>query len=280
MSECCCSLGQDGWVLAWGEVWDRLQSRGGPFPAMSPVPGTGRCVHPPGTWDRGRAGSWGAFGELPSGGSCPSGSWGPGDPVWVSSRWFEPCAGRGAPGQQRGTHLPGAGTFPSQPHPRHTWAGTNARRCGSRAEPAATQPPPGPRHCRPVPGIKPSPVTRWWQTVADMAALPRPAGQRGQGGCVPHPPRHVTPPCRGPGAGRSSVPARRHRVTLADHLPQLHSSAAQSRVPGAAEPFCFPGHSIPRRRPHAGEQPLPRGKPGRPPLPGRPGAFSLRPVAS
>lgn len=37
------------------------------------------------------------------------------------------------------------------------------------------------------------------------------------------------------------MPARRHGITLAGHLPQLHSSAAQSRVLGAARPFCFLG---------------------------------------
>lgn len=66
-------------------------------------------------------------------------------------------------------------------------------------------------------------------------------------------------PCCSPGAGRASMPGRRHRVTLADHLPQLHSSTAESQVLGAAGPFCFLGtasHST-QGCPHAQEQPLP-----------------------
>ena len=95
-------------------------------------------------------------------------------------------------------------------------------------------------------------------------------------------------PCYGPGAGRASVPARRHQVTLADHLPQLHSSTAQSRVLDAARPFCFLGtasHSA-QGCLHTREQPLPLlpwGKP-RPlrktPVLGRHRALSLRSAGS
>lgn len=60
------------WVdFCQGGVWDRLQSCDGPFPAISQAHTYTHQGHMP----RGKAALWDAFGELSSGGSCPSGSW-------------------------------------------------------------------------------------------------------------------------------------------------------------------------------------------------------------